>query len=1598
MAKIFHERLIADLEAMGYAIGPVTKADTYTPPEGVQSAARRALKLIADGHAGDGFTDVGRKRASDLAAGRSVSLNTVKRMHSYFARHAVDKQGKDWDNAEKPSPGKVAWLAWGGDAGKSWADAIVDRDNVTKAYKRKYATREEAARAAANARWGNRTPDVPEVKEKPTKKVDPVKEAYRAFQAEAKKKKNLEKTLELEKVWLNAVRDNAPPKGDWRECDSIKEAKAQFYGQGWMTEVHFGKLSVPMVNEVCKTWNELGTKYPEVAAYVEVLGGHSGLRDAGELPVKKFSALGTAFYGPRTIALNDSYSRDQYEDFAQRAAATGFHPPRTGAKGDGVRSVLVHEFGHMVGRKTGLSQTEAAIKEVRSSRPAGIREKTVKEFTKTNLSEYATRNSDEAFAEAFTEYHMSPNPRPLATAIVERSFDAIGKTEWKRDTVAKAYKRKYATREEAARAAANARWGNRTPKVDAPAEPAGPVIEPWVDQKSAAAVDREFNRRWGNRTLMRLTGLSPEAANGSAEAINELLTLYPDTTLHLVGTQTGISQMIKSGTYPPGTPESVKSLASRGRYPKMNLSEGGDYSPQLQFIRINKNNHSSDGYGSVSTRLSEETGWYTPTGFPVGAGQPEGIRHAAKRSMVHEFGHAIDLHPKRNSLPSDFSNSNNPITKATREITGAPASSAAANKAVIETNIGTYAATNAKELFAETFTEYHMNPAARPLSVDFVKFRMGEIGVPLAAPSTLGTIAKAYKRKYGSRAEAARAAANARWGNKGSATQETSAADDAVYNPSPKEMLAGKTASGRKLRNTFSQTPVNGYNIETDPRPFGSAPEHLKRGALLLQGTGQALWQVTSVKGDVLRSKPVYDKYGRKIYKPGTSQSLLRQYWDNVTAVKGNAADLPDQDDAIAKAYKRKYATRAEAARAAANARWGNKGSTSTAAPAEPKPQITKETDKVLRQFAQAGYAAQTGMGMRQQKGQLHVGVDDTSVTITDLYAMQKFPRSDPRAKALLAYQPEGKSSFTVKIGKGGKVGLHPEQNGPDMNSSTIDELTKKSRVDIGGFKPIPTIEGSKQQYVATEVKNPKTKETATVYLRRDQYDGILASQPPGTELKVGFGENYRGKSRILSVVAINNGEKVAAVMAMGPNFDPTTGGDGRLTVKKVVSVHDMRAPVEDDAITKFVSSKRSAAGRKAAEARWGKRLKKFPKALGRMTPRQRASLMLSADKPAKVKFVGPEGKTEEALRDDAGNVVTERMNPSTEYKRRLYGSDSWVQTGKGPVLGPKLKRKKKVQGNAVRELARVRFADAPVQKAGDRSAAGRKAAEARWAGHQKKQTQSSPPADKPIFSREEHAIAIALVERVAIEEPALTKQMEDFAEEFGGELTGLQNRLKKSGSLARKIHMDAIEKSLSPEAAAAQIKDAVRYTMILPDTNYGLSGQAIVDRLRAEGNDVKVKNTWSPDSEYKGINLQVYNKKKGFWSELQLHTPQSFATKNETHKIYELERVEKDPKKKALYTAQMKAASGSLRIPPRAEVIKSKEDSMKEIWWKRVSDDGETVYSVWHAHGPESMMEKNYAGEWVDASEQYFTPFEETDFIEISEDEVEAVLKDLTA
>lgn len=104
----------------------------YKPTSGMQSAARRAIKLKEQGKAKGAGTAVGWTRAGQLARGETLSLSTVKRMYSFFSRHEVDKKGKDWDNAANPSNGKIMWLAWGGDAGFSWSRKIVEREKNMK--------------------------------------------------------------------------------------------------------------------------------------------------------------------------------------------------------------------------------------------------------------------------------------------------------------------------------------------------------------------------------------------------------------------------------------------------------------------------------------------------------------------------------------------------------------------------------------------------------------------------------------------------------------------------------------------------------------------------------------------------------------------------------------------------------------------------------------------------------------------------------------------------------------------------------------------------------------------------------------------------------------------------------------------------------------------------------------------------------------------------------------------------------------------------------------------------------------------------------------------------------------------------------------------------------------------------------------------------------------------------------------------------------------------------------------------------------------------------------------------------------------------------
>ena len=96
--------------------------NSHKPTVKMASNAKKGLKLRAKFNRGG--TEVGVHRAEQLVGMAELTEDDVKSMHSYFARHAVDKEGKthSWGSNDDPSAGYIAWLLWGGDEGKTWAD------------------------------------------------------------------------------------------------------------------------------------------------------------------------------------------------------------------------------------------------------------------------------------------------------------------------------------------------------------------------------------------------------------------------------------------------------------------------------------------------------------------------------------------------------------------------------------------------------------------------------------------------------------------------------------------------------------------------------------------------------------------------------------------------------------------------------------------------------------------------------------------------------------------------------------------------------------------------------------------------------------------------------------------------------------------------------------------------------------------------------------------------------------------------------------------------------------------------------------------------------------------------------------------------------------------------------------------------------------------------------------------------------------------------------------------------------------------------------------------------------------------------------------
>jgi hypothetical protein len=106
-----------------YVIG---EYKTYTDyPELIRKNAQSALDYIErTGNPNDCMTQVGKVRAQQLAQGKPISIETVKRMKAYITRHKVDlDSSKSYDDG----CGKLAMDAWGGVEALSWVESTIKK-------------------------------------------------------------------------------------------------------------------------------------------------------------------------------------------------------------------------------------------------------------------------------------------------------------------------------------------------------------------------------------------------------------------------------------------------------------------------------------------------------------------------------------------------------------------------------------------------------------------------------------------------------------------------------------------------------------------------------------------------------------------------------------------------------------------------------------------------------------------------------------------------------------------------------------------------------------------------------------------------------------------------------------------------------------------------------------------------------------------------------------------------------------------------------------------------------------------------------------------------------------------------------------------------------------------------------------------------------------------------------------------------------------------------------------------------------------------------------------------------------------------------------
>jgi len=93
-------------------------------PQYIIDNAQRAKKYVDENGYGSCMTPVGKNRLNQLAKGEPISIETIRRMYSYLARH---KKDLETSKSYEGSCGLLAYDSWGGVEALDWSEKYLQR-------------------------------------------------------------------------------------------------------------------------------------------------------------------------------------------------------------------------------------------------------------------------------------------------------------------------------------------------------------------------------------------------------------------------------------------------------------------------------------------------------------------------------------------------------------------------------------------------------------------------------------------------------------------------------------------------------------------------------------------------------------------------------------------------------------------------------------------------------------------------------------------------------------------------------------------------------------------------------------------------------------------------------------------------------------------------------------------------------------------------------------------------------------------------------------------------------------------------------------------------------------------------------------------------------------------------------------------------------------------------------------------------------------------------------------------------------------------------------------------------------------------------------